>query len=328
MSQPLSSALKNWVPYKLLPQAKGEALCKWFYLGDEAIAEPFFNDTISKCKKLLENSKRRNSVSDLSILPQWASAIETIAPTCIIFHVSRCGSTLLSQLLSLQKQNIVLSEVPFFDELLRYGKKNNNMQEILLQLDAAIHLYGAKRNEEQQYVFIKADSWHIHFYKELRQLYPAIPFILLYRRPDEVIHSQQKQRGMQAIPGLIEPELFGFTKEVIEKITSIPFDEYMAMVLESYYTAFIHVLKNDSNAVAVNYNEGGMEILQKTASVTNTEISATELLDMQQRAVFHAKYPEEKFNEAAITEAAPSYLQTAFTLYYELEKIRTANNTI
>lgn len=328
MSQPLSSALKNWVPYKLLPQAKGEALCKWFYLGDETIAEPFFNDTISKCKKLLENSKLRSSVSDLTILPQWASASETIAPTCIIFHVSRCGSTLLSQLLSLQKQNIVLSEVPFFDELLRYGRKNNNMHQILLQFDAAIHLYGAKRNKEQQYVFIKADSWHIHFYKELRELYPTVPFILLYRKPDEVIRSQQKQRGMQAIPGLIEPELFGLKKEVIEKITSIPFDEYMAMVLESYYTAFIHVLKNDSNAVAVNYNEGGMEILQKTASVTNIEISATELLDMQQRAVFHAKYPEEKFNEAAITEAAPSYLQTAFTLYYELEKIRTANNTI
>lgn len=328
MNQPISTALKNWIPYKLLPQAKDQALCKWFYLSDETIAEPFFNDTISKCKKLLENSKLRSSVSDLTILPQWASASETIATTCIIFHVSRCGSTLLSQLLSLQKQNIVLSEVPFFDELLRYGKKNNNMQQILLQLDAAIHLYGAKRNEEQQHVFIKADSWHIHFYKELRELYPTVPFILLYRKPDEVIRSQQKQRGMQAIPGLIEPELFGFNKEVIEKIASIPFDEYMAMVLESYFSAFIHVLKNDSNAIAVNYNEGGMEILQKTVSISKVEISADELLNMQQRAVFHAKYPDEKFNEDALTDEVPTYLQNAFALYNELERMRNAATKI
>lgn len=328
MNHLVSAALKNWVPYKLMQQTNDELLCKWFYLGNEPIAEPFFNDTISKCKKLSENSKLRNTVSNLSILPHWASCIESIAPSCIVFHVSRCGSTLLSQLLSLQKQTIVLSEVPFFDELLRYGKKENKMQEVLLYLGAAIHLFGAKRMEEQQHVFIKADSWHIHFYKELRQLCPTIPFILLYRKPDEVIRSQQKQRGMQAIPGLIEPELFGFKKEIIETITSIPFDEYMAMVLESYYSAFISVLKTDANAVAVNYNEGGMEILQKTARVTNLEISTAELLNMQQRAGFHAKYPQEKFSEPAITQDVPEYLQQAFALYDELEKLRTTANNI
>ncbi len=51
--------------------------------------------------------------------------------------------------------------------------------------------------------------------EKARKLYPQTPFILLYRQPGEVIRSQQKRRGMQSIPGLLEPEIFGFTKNEI-----------------------------------------------------------------------------------------------------------------
>src|SRR6185436_3979913 len=149
----------------------------------------------------------------------------TVAPTAFIFHISRCGSTLISQLLSLQSSNIVLSEVPFFDELLMWGYKNNCMPAALPHLRSAFEIIAAKRNENDSKLFIKTDCWHIHFYKQLRELYPQTAFILLYRRPDEVIRSHQKNKGRHVIPGLIEPGIFGFDKNAIG---NFGLDEYMA----------------------------------------------------------------------------------------------------
>jgi hypothetical protein len=319
MSSNIQQAIKNWIPYKFVT-VNDTLCCRWLYLGNTAFTAPFFDQTISKCRSLPENSKLISSLSSPDVLPNWAAQVDAIAPTAIIFHISRCGSTLVSQLLALQQANIVLSEVPFFDELLRKGKKEDDRSTQQL-LKAAVELYGAKRNEQQSQLFIKADSWHIHFYKELRQLYPTIPFILLYRKPDEVLRSQQKKRGMQAAPGVLEPEIFGFKREMI---TQLNLDEYMAKVIESYLLAFTQILATDKLAVPVNYNEGAVAIVNKIAAVTGITISSNEMEAMQQRTGFHAKYPGQVFAEPTMQQTVPPYLEKAFEWYEVVEKIRTA----
>lgn len=319
MSESITSAIKNWVPYRLYHEG-GNNYCRWLYLGDEKINEPFFVDTIGKRRMLPENSRLTRSVSSIEILPEWAQQIETVSPTAFIFHISRCGSTLISQLLGLQAANIVLSEVSFFDELLRLGKKNNCIPAILPLLKAAIEMLAAKRSETSEQLFIKTDSWHIHFYSELRELYPQTPFILLYRSPDEVIRSQQKNRGMQAVPGVIEPEIFGFDKN---EILHLGLDEYMAKVIESYLQAFVKILNEDKQALAVNYNEGAMTIVNKIAAFTGISINEEEMEIMKQRSGFHGKYPGQIFEEAKMEGQTPEYLKRAFELYDEIERIRT-----
>jgi hypothetical protein len=319
MDNYISSALKDWMPYRI--SEEGENInCRWLYLGDEKITEPFFEDTIGKCRKLTENSRLIRCVSNVEVLPEWAKQIDTIAPTAFIFHISRCGSTLISQLLGLQPANIVLSEVPFFDELLRWGNKNNCMPATLPLLKAAIELVAAKRDDNNTHLFIKTDSWQVHFYNQLRELYPKTPFILLYRRPDEVIRSQQKNRGMQAIPGLINPEIFGFDKN---EILQLSLDEYMAKVIESYLQAFIEILKSDTLALPVNYNEGTIGIVNKIAAFTGITINDEEMEMMKERSGFHGKYPGQFFREAKMEEPPHDYLKRAFELYDEAERIRT-----
>jgi hypothetical protein len=318
MSDHISAALKNWVPYRLIDE-DGHPICRWLYLGDKKITEPFFVDTIGKCRKLPENSRFKRCVSSISILPEWSTQVNTVAPSAIIFHISRCGSTLISQLLAQQPSSIVLSEVPFFDEILRWGFKTNNSSQASVIVKAAIELYGAGRTDQCKHMFIKADSWHIHFYEQLRQLFPQTPFILLYRRPDEVLRSQQKKRGMQAVPGVIEPGIFGFDAE---QIMHLSLDEYMADVIETYLQAFINILQNDQYAYPVNYNEGGIPIVNKIAALTGMSFNNEETAAMQLRSGFHAKEPGEIFNEPVLNEPVPAYLDRSFELYDELEKIR------
>lgn len=318
------NAVKNWIPIKLYPDDAG-LLCSWLYVGHKAFTEPFFDETISACRSLPENGHLKRSMSNTDVLGDWAKGIDVIEPTAFIFHISRCGSTLISQMLGMQPSNIVLSEVPFFDDLLRYGKKHNCMPEILPQLKAGIRLYGAKRNNYHQQLFIKADSWHIHFYKELRALYPTVPFFLLYRRPDEVIRSQQKKRGMQAIPNLLEADIFGFDKN---KISLMQLDEYMGIVIESYLTAFLEILQNDKAAYAVNYHDGAMHITDTIASVTGMHITDAEKLLMQKRAGFHAKFPEQVFSEEKPDEPVPGFLKRSFELYDKIEAVRLSKNNL
>jgi hypothetical protein len=321
MSKNYAGPVDGWVPVKLCID-NNQLLARWLYVGNKDFTEPFFDETISACRAHLpENGRLKTSVSSIDVLEDFAKNIDSVTPAAFIFHVSRCGSTLISQMLGLQPTNIILSEVPFFDELLRYGKKHDCMTGMLPQLKAAVKLYGAKRNPYYQQLFIKTDSWHIHFYKELRDLYPTVPFFLLYRKPDEVLRSQQKKRGMHALPNFLEAGIFGFNPETI---SHLHFDEYTALVLESYFAAFANILQKDKNAHALNYHSGAMEMIQKIATVTGLTVTGAEKLLMQQRAGFHAKFPEQIFKEEKIQEPVPACLQKSFALYHTIEEVRLA----
>jgi hypothetical protein len=312
----IETSLKDWIPFRLKKQETGNN-CQWLYLGNKLFTEPFFDETVSRCRSLPENSQPYKIVSGPEMIPEWAGQLTALSPAAIIFHVSRCGSTLLSQLLAQNKNNIALSEVPFFDELLLWGYRNNKMNEALPLLKDAISFYGKIRNNEKQ-LYIKADSWHIHFYAAYRQLYPDIPFILLYRRPDEVIRSHQKLRGMHAVQGVIDPSLFGFDDAVFQLLP----DEYTARVLETYYTTFTRILKNDTQAFAFDYKEGVLGILRQIMDICGIRLTEGQLALMKERSLKHSKHPEQGFHEPPLPVTIPAFQTKAFELYNELDKLR------
>jgi hypothetical protein len=308
------SPLQNWIPYKIIHE-QDQTLCRWLNTGDKPFIEPFFDDTIHRCKST--GNYHIHSVSNIELLPDWAASLSSVPPTAFIFHISRCGSTLVSQLLGLNPQHIVLAEVPALDQVLRSPYKQLHKPDVATALQAAIRFYGQRRTGHEQRLFIKTDSWHVCFYQLLRQLYPEVPFIFLYRKPAEVIRSHQKLRGMQAVPGVVEPEVFGFTKEPVTDL-----DAYMAKVMERYFTLFLEIIQNDRNALLVNYHEGMMPIMEKIAAATGMQFSQEEKEQMTARAGYHAKYPEQVFDETGMQDEVPPYLQSCAALYNQLEHLR------
>lgn len=314
-----ASPLKNWIPYKFIT-IEDKQLCRWLYTGNHTFSEPFFDETIYKCRSLSENSSLFKSVSDVSVLAEWVNTVDAAEPAAFIFHVSRCGSTIISQLLSIGKSNIVLSEVPFFDDLLRMPyKKGSNVTVDENTVKAAIRFYSQKRNGNEEQVFIKTDSWHIFFYAQIRKAYPGTPFILLYRSPDEVLRSLIRKRGMQSVPGVIEPEVFGFGEK---DMNNPDLDVYAAKVLEKFLEEFIRVYAIDKNILAVNYNEGILPILKKIIERTGTRFTKSEWEGIEARIDYHGKYPGKKFTEQPLQEDAPAYLSAAMDYYNKLEQLR------
>lgn len=312
--------LEEWIPYKLLQQER-QWHCLWLDLAGKRISEPFFTDTILRCKASAPVNRRFPSLSSLAYLTACAAtaAAEVVAPSAFIFHVSRCGSTLVSQLLGLSQKNITLSEVPLIDELLRASRKEADSSETETALKASIALLGRRRLGQEKHLFIKLDSWHVFFAGTLRKLYPEVPFVLLYRSPDEVVFSHQKRRGMQAVPGLLEPELFGMSQS---ELASYDADRYLAKVLEYYYSQFLRIAETDDRSLLLDYRQGGIEIVRRLAGFSGLVLDETEMAEMAVRSRFHAKYPEQGFAEEK-KESSPSVeLQPAQALYARLEQLR------
>lgn len=312
------SPLHQWVPYKLLLE-KEQASCRWLQVGDKAFTEPFFDDTITKCRG--NNGFRPHSASNISLLKDWAASLPAVEPSAFIFHISRCGSTLVSQLLGMNPAHIVLSEVPFLDEVLRAPYKSQAYPpfEERSTLEAALRFYGQKRSGAETKLFIKTDSWHVFFYKAIRELYPSVPFILLYREPREVIHSHRKKRGMQAVPGVIEPAVFGFEAEPVTDL-----DAYMARVMEKYLMLFAEIAENDPHALLANYNDGMLHVMESITEFIKLPLSEEEYQQMKTRCGYHAKYPDQVFAENAAPEELPEYLENCVKLYETLEQKKKA----
>jgi len=331
--------MRNWIPGELV-RSENEWLCRWLDTETLPFTDPFFHETLNKCHYLPVNSRRYQCVGSIPSLIEWADALPAVPPSAFIFHVSRCGSTLASQLLALDPDHIVLSEVPFIDDLLRLPYKNAAgpaLPPLEQSVKAAIGFYGQQRTGRERRLFIKTDSWHISFYRQLREWYPGVPFILLYRSPDEVLYSQRRKRGMHAVPGVIEPAVLG-----LEEMPPLPtgpdnpagpdnpeapdhptfLDGHMTKVLERYLARFLEIARTDRHALLVNYNEGIPSIVEKIAILTNTELSGTVREQMELRSRYHAKYPGQVFSEAGPSVDPPFYLARAMQLYRQLDRER------
>ena len=317
--------LKSWIPAKLITEEMG-ILCRWMYVGNKEFTEPFFDDTIRVCRQFPENKSLFKSTSVFEMLAPWSIHLQSIPPTAFIFHVSRCGSTLLSQMLALDQRNIVLSEVPFLDEVLRlpFSQNGTTTEEADHYFSDALQFYGRQKEAGKSKVFVKLDSWHLFFYHRIRKLYPSIPFIILYRSPADIIRSQQRSRGMQSVPGILEKEIFGFTEE--EFTTDL--DLHMCRVLEKYFAAILGIIKTDENFLLFNYDEGMTSILERVLLHLGIHPEAGYREKVNERVTFDGKRPA-FFYQAE--EAAPndgSHLQKSMDLYKQVEEERLSRNVV
>lgn len=125
-----------------------------------------------------------------------------------IFHVSRCGSTLLANNIRASGQAMVLSEPPFF-RILRHRMWGSISADVAMR--ACLAMLNAWRGWAQERgmpLVVKFGSqMHLH-HREVFDRMPAARFIFLHREPGAVLESLQRkpppylqaERSEDAIP--------------------------------------------------------------------------------------------------------------------------------
>ncbi|MEP6929748.1 MAG: sulfotransferase family protein [Flavobacterium sp.] len=311
----INHPLLHWIPNKLI-EKEGEVYFEWIYLGDKRYLDPFFEETLVKCISHPNNSKRFKVVSSAENLIDWAAQLVSAELKAFVFHVSRCGSTMLAQSLAVSPQNIVVAEAPIIDAIVRSEFFDLDKKRVLIK--AVISLLGQKRFPEEKNLVVKLDSWHIFEADELRSIFPELPFVLLYRNPTEVLKSHSKLKGMHMVPNLIPSKIFGITNKEIEEIT---FQQYSAVVLEKYFQAYFDFHQTDQNVSVYNYKEGMRDILEKVIDIIDGDYYIEEIDQMYERLKKHSKNETNVFNgDSFLSENIEIDITKVNQLYEKLER--------
>ncbi|WP_454865245.1 sulfotransferase family protein [Pseudomonas rhizophila] len=190
--------LDGWLPIRVW-QGAGQWRVDWCWFGEARLSQPFFGDAVEHALRLPFNQAFRRQTA-LSALDQWRQQSPGLPPSAFIFHASRCGSTLISQMLAQLDDHIVISEPPPLDTLLRSDMVHADHRVALRGLMSA---YGQRRRGMEQRLVIKLDAWNIGELALLRECFPDTPWLFVYRDPLEIAVSHWRRPGMHMVPGMI-----------------------------------------------------------------------------------------------------------------------------
>jgi len=191
--------LSGWLPVRAVWR-NGQLHVRWSYLGQVRLREPFFEGSVQYCF-LNPFNQLFAPLTPIANLTQLLSARPVLPPRGFIFHMSRCGSTLVAQMLATSKGNIVVSEASPVDAVVHAKDLQPDLSddEHAQWLTAIIAALGQPRRGEQNF-FLKMDNLHTLSLPLFRRAFPSVPWIFLYRDPVEVVVSQFHSPGPQMIP--------------------------------------------------------------------------------------------------------------------------------
>lgn len=310
-------SMLGWYPVAI--DVATENVC-WRYLGEARFLESFFLDTLNQQSR----EQRQVCHTPIESLPEQLACMPQVTPTAFIFHVSRCGSTLLTQMLASLPQCIVMSEPPVIDAFFRYCHDQAEAENAIPVFQALIAALGQRRRDEETHFFIKFDSWHLPWLPFVRKAYPAIPIIFLYREPQAVLASHQRQRGPQMIPGLLntsrlKPDVSGFP--------AADFDAYAASMLHCMYCAGLEHAEAE-DLLLLNYQQLPDVVWSDLLSLFQLDCDEQFLMKLKQRSGLHSKHRHISFNgdpqPSGLVPAKPGsdYADLCEQKYSQLEQLR------
>jgi hypothetical protein len=230
--------LSGWTPVRV--NGDVEPVVEWRWLGGARFRQPFFIQTVDEALRrpfslLFPRETPIGTLAELEPCP---------SPSGLILHVSRCGSTLVTQMLATNPARLVLSEPLPVDGILRAPA---SVDERARWLRLVVGTLGKAGDTEDGYV-LKLDSWAACDLAVVRRAFPQTPWVFLHRDPLEVLASHMRQRGAHMVPGALAPELFGLDRAAL---TVMQPDEYMARVFAAICNgALAH---RDEHALFLDY---------------------------------------------------------------------------
>jgi hypothetical protein len=281
----------------------------WAYFGTRRLREPFFEESVARIANKPFNRMWRHS-TPIGALDGWLRQHPGVSPTGFIFHLSRCGSTLVSQMLAAVADNVVVSEAGPINAVVEARRTRPDLgdAEHAAWLRWMIGALGQPRGGNERHFFVKLDSWHALALPLFRRAFPEVPWIFLYRDPVEVLVSQLKRRGMHMVPGLIDPNLLGLTAS---QASLVP-EQYCAQVLERICDGVLREYTPDT-ARLVNYRQLPAALWTGVLPRFRVPCSDGDRAVMAETARYDAKSPDRTFSSdsAAKQEAATDTIRAA-----------------
>lgn len=197
--------------------------------------------------------------TDLAILEQKDLATDGISPQGLIFHVSRCGSTLFTKALANSPRNLTINQGGPLQEGF-WAAITQNWQHPpetsphnIRMLRNLVLLMTRQRRPEYQRSFIKFISWNVIYLDLIHNAFPDAAILYLYRNPLEVIATvmQETTAVLRAKGQPRSLSLTGLDPGVTGRMTDA---EYLACCFAHYF-AIVQQLAGSCHLHLVNYEQ-------------------------------------------------------------------------
>ncbi len=289
------------VPARLV-RVEGATQVEWVFTDGLPFTEPFFEQTLARLTRTNPaNRPDRRPRGALATLRHTASAV---APAAIVFHVSRCGSTLVSQMLAALPSHIVVSEAPVLDDILRAPRHDPTVtdDDRIASLRGAIAAFAYPKTPHESRLFVKLDCWHIFHLPLVRRAFPGVPLVFVHRHPLEVLVSLMRMPSMTLVRDVVTPTQLGLT--AVERDALAP-EAHAAAILGAFFRA---ATGHRAALVPVAYEQLPGFIWE---SFPGRDFSPDERALLQAAGSRDAKNPGQRFTADSATkrrEASPALL--------------------
>lgn len=177
---PSLTDLHGCIPSDVITTPMGQVV-RWVRAGDADFAEPFLIETL---RRLQAEADRPQFITPVSLLAQVAPAP---APKALLFHHGRCGSTLVSNILTAEPGQCAISEPPAVGALLHLREQLAPHFPALLR--GMLASLAVRQGTYAGEVVFKFTGSNVLFAPELRAIYPETPCFFIFRSPLDSITS-------------------------------------------------------------------------------------------------------------------------------------------
>jgi hypothetical protein len=223
----------------------------WLHLPVARLELPTFMDTLNEARTTIPPAARvktgHDALSDRNLPP----------PAGFIFHLSRCGSTLLSTLLNRSGAAACFSEPPALGDVLGPAwalAPESVRTAVFAGIVTALGEWGPVR--ASPYV-IKFNSLAGLCLPMVAARFPAVPCVFVYRNPIEIMVSLMERRPGWQRPGLDPLALSLLSGLPPGKVREMGKVEFLARLLARIAERVLERLEETAGTgcVLINYNE-------------------------------------------------------------------------
>ncbi|TVS16791.1 MAG: hypothetical protein EA417_09075 [Gammaproteobacteria bacterium] len=278
------------VPVAVDPNAGG-----WVYfadIGDTPLKEWKHIYTIERLAA--EGRIEQSFSTELTILEDPLPEPGSVPLHGLIFHVSRCGSTLFSKALARSDRNLMITQGgPLQDGFWaalsshwRYPPDPSPRN--LTMLRNLVALMARRRRPEYERCFVKMISWNTVYLEFFRAAFPDTPALYIYRDPTEVIATilEETTAALRAKGSLQATVMSGLPEA--DTVDMAP-EAYLAHCYAHYFDT---VLGYEGDGLSlVNYSDLRMsEAFSRIVEQGfGLDVDAAELAQMQDQYRYYSK---------------------------------------
>ncbi|MBK8588111.1 MAG: hypothetical protein IPN77_03095 [Sandaracinaceae bacterium] len=189
-----------------VPMGRDEPTVMLVDVGSEPLQGAFLDECVARNLAASGGFARRVR-APLSIL-EAAPAFDNPVPLAgILFHVSRCGSSIPVRICQADPTTTVIPEAEPLDVVVTRMPLSHEAR--VRALRAVVAMYARDRTGSTERLVLKLDAWHLASHALFREAFPHVPFAVVVRDPLDVAVSHAVNRGSHMVPGLLPRAVLG-----------------------------------------------------------------------------------------------------------------------